>query len=54
VGYPSPDKIENDNNLLSYCGRSEFNVGVGVRIEVEWRSRLEPSKSNGYQNRYLN
>ena len=30
---------------------SEFNVRVGVRVEVEWRSRRESSRSSGYQNR---
>ena len=32
------DGIESgNNNLSSYCRRSEFNARVGVGVEVEWR-----------------
>ena len=49
------DGIENDNNLSSYCGGLELTlILVGVKVEVEWRSKHESSKSSGYQNRYLN
>ena len=55
AGYPILDGIKNNNHdLLSYFGRLEFNVGVRVRGEVEWRLRCELSKSSGYQNQYSN
>ena len=52
------DKVENDNDLLKVGvdvnTRSEFNVGVGIKVKVEWRSRWELSWSSWYQNQYLN